>query len=225
MLDGIAMSIWWFPDTIYFNRQNNRTIDLKIKMDSYLFSKALEILNRLVFWVVNRQKYIPQSKPMERMLKNLMVSWWLISTGEIVKRWGIQIVLVTSRPFSTAPQINYVWEWIMSLRNFYTVDIYNNSLVVLKRSFILKCSDDSIEFFCDCISNVAIGNVKLEKKLPSKISGISRKKTVKETHCSKAKTSSRRNRHLLACTWRLRLLKIILLSVLNHLKSYHDIKW
>ena len=112
----------------------------------------------------------------------------------------------------------------MSLQNFYTVDLYINFPVVLKRCFILNCSDDIIKLFCDCIFNVVRGNVKLEKKLQSKLSTISREKTTMETLRSKSKISLRRKRHLLATTRGLRLLKTNLPSVLNHLKSYHDIK-
>ena len=112
----------------------------------------------------------------------------------------------------------------MSLRKFYTVDLYIKFPLTLKKCFTLNCSEEVIELFCDCIFNVIKGNVKLEKSMQAKISTLSRKKSIIATLCSKKKISLKRNHQLLAFPRGLRLLKLILPSVLSQLKSYHDIK-
>ena len=86
--------------------KNSKTIDLNdtqlIPFNCLRNSEQIDILGRQL-------GDTPQSKSIKKLPKNLMVIWWLISTWEKVKRWGIlQIVPVTSRPSSTAPQINYL---------------------------------------------------------------------------------------------------------------------
>ena len=112
----------------------------------------------------------------------------------------------------------------MSLRDFYTVDLYIKFPLTLKKCFNLNCSVEVIQLFCDCIFNVIKGNVNLEKKVQAKISTLSREKSIIATLCSKKQISLKRKRQLLASLRGLRLLKFILPSVLSHLKSYHDIK-
>ena len=112
----------------------------------------------------------------------------------------------------------------MSLRDLYTVDLYIKFPLTLKRCFNLNCSVEVIQLFCDCIFNVIKGNVKLEKKVQAKISTLSREKSIIATLCSKKNISLKRKRQLLASPRGLPLLKVILPSVLSHLKSYHDIK-
>ena len=112
----------------------------------------------------------------------------------------------------------------MSLQNFSIIDLYIDFPVTLKRCFILNCSDGIIKFFCDCIFNVVKGIIKLEKKVRAKIAVLSTEKSIIEALCSKRKISMKRKRQLLVSPRGLRLLKIILPSVLNHLKSCHDIK-
>ena len=113
----------------------------------------------------------------------------------------------------------------MSLQNYYTVDLFVKFPTVLKKCFILNCSDDIIKFFCDSIFNVVKGNVKLAKALQSKLSTLSREKKTMENLCSKRKVSVRRKRYILASTRGLRLLKLILPSVSNHLKICHGVEW
>ena len=112
----------------------------------------------------------------------------------------------------------------MSLRDFYTVDLYIKFPLTLKRCFNLNCSEEVIKLFCDCIFNVIKGNVKLEKNMQAKISTLSREKSIIATLRSKKNISLKRQRQLLASPRGLRLLKFILPSVLRHLRSYHDIK-
>lgn len=112
----------------------------------------------------------------------------------------------------------------MSLQNFYTVDLFLKFPTVLKKSFILNCSDDIIKFFCDSIFNVVKGNVKLAKTLQSKISTLSREKNTMKLLCSKRKVSVKRKRYILASPRGLRLLKLILPSISNHLKVCHGIE-
>ena len=112
----------------------------------------------------------------------------------------------------------------MSLQNYYTVDLFVKFPTVLKKCFILNCSDDIIKFFCDSIFNVVKGNVKLAKALQNKLSTLSREKKTMENLCSKRKVSVRRKRYILASTRGLRLLKLILPSVSNHLKICHGVE-
>ena len=73
----------------------------------------------------------------------------------------------------------------MSLRKFYTVDLYIKFPLTLKRCFKLNCSEEVAKLFCDCIFKVIKGNVKLEKDMQAKISTLSREKSIIATPCSK----------------------------------------
>ena len=112
----------------------------------------------------------------------------------------------------------------MSLRDFYTVDLYIKFPLTLKRCLNLNCSEEAIKLFCNCIFNVIKGNVKLENNRQAKKSTLSREKSIIATLCSKENISLKRKRQLLASPRVLRLLEFILPSVLSHLTSYGDIK-
>ena len=58
----------------------------------------------------------------------------------------------------------------MSIRTFYTVDLYDMFPLTLKRCFNLNCSEEVIKLFCDCTLNVMKGIVKLDKKMQAIIS-------------------------------------------------------
>ena len=62
------------------------------------------------------------------------------------------------------------------------------------------------------------------EKVQAKIAVLSREKSIIEALCSRRNFSMKRKPHLLASPRGLRLLKTILPSVFNHLKSCHDIK-
>ena len=112
----------------------------------------------------------------------------------------------------------------MSLQNFYTVDLFMKYPTVLKKCFILHCSDDIIKFFCDSVFNVVKGNVKLARTLQTKLSTLSREKKTLEILCSKRKVSMKKKRYILGSQRGLRLLKLVLPSVSNHLKICHGIE-
>ena len=80
------------------------------------------------------------------------------------------------------------------------------------------------QFFGDCIFNVVKVNVRLEKNVKSKLAVLSREKSIIEALCSKRKVQINQKRQMLLSPRGLHLLKIFLPSVLNQLKSCHDIR-
>lgn len=112
----------------------------------------------------------------------------------------------------------------MNLQNYYTVNLYLKFSPLLRKHFILNCPDDILKFFCDCIFNVVKGKVKLEATSQHKLAVLTREKTNLEKICSRRTFSLKRKRQVLGSQRGLRLLKLVLPSVLNHLKNYHGIE-
>ena len=112
----------------------------------------------------------------------------------------------------------------MSLQNFNTVDLHKMFILTLERCFSWNCSDERIKFLCVCTFNMKKAEFKLEKKVQARISKLSREKSIRATLCSRKKISLKLKRLPVASPTGLRLLKVILPSVPNHLESWHDIK-
>ena len=81
-----------------------------------------------------------------------------------------------------------------------------------------------MKFFCDCVFNVVKGKVKLDKRLQQKAALLAREKTNLEKICSKRRVALKRKHQVLGSERGLRLLKLILPSVLNHLEYCHGIE-
>ena len=113
---------------------------------------------------------------------------------------------------------------MMNLQNYYTVDLYLKFSPTLRKFFILHCPDDIMKFFCDCVFNVVKGKVKLDKRLQQKAALLAREKTNLEKICSKRRVALKRKRQVLGSERGLRLLKLVLPSVLNHLEYCHGIE-
>ena len=109
----------------------------------------------------------------------------------------------------------------MNLQNYYTVNLFLKFSPVLRKHVILHCPDEILKFFCDCVFNVVKGKVKLEKNLKAKLAVLTREKPNLETICSKKRVSLKKKRQVLGSERGLRLLKLILPSVQNHLKHCH----
>ena len=111
---------------------------------------------------------------------------------------------------------------MMNFRNYYTVDLYLKFSPTLN-FFILHCPDDKMKFFCDCVFNVVKGKVKLYKRLQQKAALLAHEKTNREKTCSKRRVALKRKRQVLGSERGLRILKLILPFVLNHLNFFHGI--
>ena len=112
----------------------------------------------------------------------------------------------------------------MNSQNYYTLDLYQKLSPTLRKFFILHFSDEIIKFFCDCIFNVVKGRVKLENNIQRNMAVLSREKPNIEKICTKKRVSLKRKRQVLGSDRGMRLLKLVIPSVLNHLKNCHDSK-
>ena len=133
---------------IFQRTKNSKTIDLNVTQivlsNSPRDSEQIGVLGRQLG---ERHATMETYK---RATQKPFVTWWLTLTWEVVNPWGIlQIVPVTCRPFPTVQQINYAYNYTMSLQNFYVIDLYIDFPVTLKRCFILNCFNGIIKFFCD----------------------------------------------------------------------------
>ena len=112
----------------------------------------------------------------------------------------------------------------MNSQNYYTLDLYQKFSPTLRKFFILHCPDEIIKLFCDCIFNVVKGSVKLENNIQRNMAVLSREKANIEKICTKKRVSLERKRQVLGSDRGKRLLKLVIPSVLNHLKNCHDSK-
>ena len=119
----------------------------------------------------------------------------------------------------------------MNSQNYYALDLYQKFSPTLRKFFILHCPDEIIKFFCDCIFNVTFnvttvvkGRVKLENNIQRNMAVLSREKANIEKICTKKRVSLKRKRQVLGSDRGMRLLKLVIPSVLNHLKNCHDSK-
>ena len=101
------------------------------------------------------------------------------------------------------------------------LELFRNMKPVVKQSFLLHCTNENINFFCNCIFNVVHGQIKMTVKVsPQKLEKYA---SVIAVLCEK-NNKIRRKRQSLASKSGIKLLQLIEPSVLNHLKKRHGLE-
>ena len=52
-------------------------------------------------------------------------------------------------------------------QHLYTIELFSSFKPILKRHFILHCSDDIIKLFCNCLFNIKEGAIELKNVKPN----------------------------------------------------------
>ena len=99
-------------------------------------------------------------------------------------------------------------------QHLFTIELFSSFKRVLKKHFILNCSDEIIKLFCNCVFNIKQGSIELQNV---KIQSLKKKMTLIEKFCS-SKNRIVLKRGLLASKQGLSLLRPLNNSVLIYLK-------
>ena len=141
--DGFG--IYSFGENFFFNKQKYQKQSIWTS-GRELFSTVLETLNKLEFWVANFESDKLQLKPIKELRRNLLVTWWLNWTWEVLIPWiKPQNVLMNCRAFSNVQQINYACIGKMGFQKCYTVELYKYfSVKMIKKWCFKKNSTEEI---------------------------------------------------------------------------------
>lgn len=99
-------------------------------------------------------------------------------------------------------------------QHLYTIELFSSFKPLLKKYFILHCTDEIIKLFCNCIFNIKEGSIELKNV---NIVSLKKKRALIEKLCSpKVKLVSKRE--LLASKQGQSLLRLLNSSILRYLK-------
>ena len=99
-------------------------------------------------------------------------------------------------------------------QHLFTIELFSSFKPVLKKHFILNCSDAIIKLFCNCVFNIKQGSIELQNV---KIQFLKKRMTLIEKLCS-SKIRLVLKRGLLASKQGLSLLRLLNNSILRYVK-------
>lgn len=99
-------------------------------------------------------------------------------------------------------------------QHLYTIELFSSFKPILKRHFILHCSDDIIKLFCNCLFNIKEGAIELKNVKPNT---LKKNKLLIQQICS-PKIRLSLKRELLASKQGQSLLRLLKNSILRYLK-------
>ena len=99
-------------------------------------------------------------------------------------------------------------------QHLFTIERFSSFKLVLKKHFILKCSDAIIKLFCKCVFKIKQGSIELQNV---KIQSLKKRMTLIEKLCS-SKIRLVLKRGLLASKQGLSLLRLLSNSILRYRK-------